>query len=70
MLENCFEPDGKGGWPLISIYITIRDKMNGIIMNAMGRRKSSGSGKNNLAFGYDRLEVNRHEGYLNCLNGM
>jgi hypothetical protein len=44
--------------------------MNGIIMNAIGRRKSSGSGKNNLAFGYDRLEVNRHEGYLNCLNGM
>jgi hypothetical protein len=28
------------------------------------------SGKNNLVFGYDRLEVNMHEGYLNCLNGM
>jgi hypothetical protein len=21
--ENCFEPVGKGGWPLISIWITL-----------------------------------------------
>jgi hypothetical protein len=22
LLENCFEPVGKGGWPLISIWIS------------------------------------------------
>jgi hypothetical protein len=49
---------------------TIRDKMNGMIMNIVGRRKSPGSVKNNLVFGYYRLEVNMHEGYMNFLNGM
>jgi hypothetical protein len=47
-----------------------RDKQNGMIMNTTGRRKSLGSGKNNLIFGEDGLEVLRHRGCLSGLNGM
>jgi hypothetical protein len=49
---------------------TTRDKGNGMIMNTKGRGKSPRSGKNNLVFGYDRLEIRMHRGCLNCLNGM
>jgi hypothetical protein len=48
----------------------VRDKGNGMIMNTMGRRKSLGSGKNNLMFGEDGLEVLRHKTCLNGMNGM
>jgi hypothetical protein len=27
MSESCFEPIGKGGWPLISIWITWREEL-------------------------------------------
>jgi hypothetical protein len=43
---------------------------NGMIMDAMGRGKSMGSGKNNLVSGEYRLEVGMHRGCLNGLNGM
>jgi hypothetical protein len=33
------------------------DKGNEMIMNTMGRRESLGSGRNNLMFGEDGLEV-------------
>jgi hypothetical protein len=45
-------------------------KGKGMIMNTMGRRNSLGSGKNNLMFGEDGLEVMRHRGCLSGLNGM
>jgi hypothetical protein len=48
----------------------VGDKGNGMIMNTMGRRKSLGSGKNNLMFGEDGLEVLRHRGCLSGVNGM
>jgi hypothetical protein len=48
----------------------VGDEGNGMIMNTMGRRKSLGSGKNNLMFGEDGLEVRRHRGCLSGLNGM
>jgi hypothetical protein len=48
----------------------VRDKGNGMIMNTTGRRKSLGSGKNNLMFGEDGLEVLRHRGCLSGMNGM
>jgi hypothetical protein len=35
------------------------DEGNVIIMNTMGKRKSLGSGKNNLMFGEDGLEILR-----------
>jgi hypothetical protein len=41
-----------------------------MIMNTMGRRKSIWSGKNDLVFGEDRLEVRMHRVCLNYLNGM
>jgi hypothetical protein len=47
-----------------------KDESNGMIMNTMGRGNSLGSGKNNLVFGEDRLEVKMHRECLNCLNGM
>ena len=43
---------------------------NGMIMNTTGRRKSLGSGKNNLMFGEDGLEIRRHIGCLSGMNGM
>jgi hypothetical protein len=46
------------------------DKGNGMIMNTMRRRKSLGSGKNNLMFEEDGLEVLRHRGCLSGVNGM
>ena len=39
-------------------------------MNAMGRGKSMGSGKNGLVLVDDRLEVRMHTWCLNSLNGM
>jgi hypothetical protein len=41
-----------------------------MIMNTMGRGKSMASGKNDLDFGEDRLEVRMHKGCIDCLNGM
>jgi hypothetical protein len=46
------------------------DKLNGMIMNTMGRRESLGSVKNKFMFGEDGLEVLRHRGCLSGLNGM
>jgi hypothetical protein len=46
------------------------DKRNEMIMNTMGRRESLGSGRNNLMFGEDGLEVMRHRGCFNGFNGM
>jgi hypothetical protein len=43
------------------------DKGNGMIM---GRRESSGSGKNHLMFRGDGLKVLRHIGCLSFLYGM
>jgi hypothetical protein len=48
----------------------VGDKGNGMIMNTMGRRKSLGSGKNNLMFGEDGLEVLHNRGCLSGMNGM
>jgi hypothetical protein len=48
----------------------VRDKENGMIMNTTTRRESLGSGKNNLMFREDGLEVPRHKGCLSGLNGM
>jgi hypothetical protein len=48
----------------------VRDKGNGMIMNTTGSRKSLGSGKNNLMFGEDELEVLQHKGCLDGVNGM
>ena len=47
-----------------------RDKGNGMIIKTTGKRKSLWSGKNNLMFGEDGLEVSRHIGCLSGLNGM
>jgi hypothetical protein len=47
----------------------VGDKGNGMIMNTMGRRKSLGSGKNNLMFGEDGLEVRMHRGLKIHENG-
>jgi hypothetical protein len=41
-----------------------------MIMNTTERGKSMGSGKNELVFGEDILEVRMHRGCLDCLNGM
>ena len=41
-----------------------------MIMNTTRRGNSTGSGKNNLVFGDDRLEVRMHRECFNCLNGM
>jgi hypothetical protein len=49
---------------------TARNKGDGMIMNTKIRRKSLRSGKNNLIFGEDSLEVRVHRGCLNHLNGM
>jgi hypothetical protein len=46
------------------------DKGNVMMMNTTVRRKSLGSGKNCLIFGYDGLEVRRHRGCLSGVNGM
>jgi hypothetical protein len=46
------------------------DKGNGMIMNTTGRRDSLGSGKNQLLFGEDGLEVLWHRGCLSFLYGM
>ena len=46
------------------------DKGNGMIMNTTGKRESLGSGKNNLMFREDGLEVLQHRGCLGCLYGM
>jgi hypothetical protein len=48
----------------------VGDKGNGMIMNTTGRRKSLGSGKNNLVFGEDGLKVWWHKRCLSGLNGM
>jgi hypothetical protein len=48
----------------------VGDKGNVMIMNTTGRRKSQGSGKNNLMFGEDGLEVLQHIGCLSGMNGM
>jgi hypothetical protein len=47
-----------------------KDKGNGIIMNTMRRNNSLGSGKKNLIFGEDGLEVPQHRGCLSGMNGM
>jgi hypothetical protein len=47
-----------------------RNKGKGMIMNTIGRGDSLRSGKNNLVFGDDRLEVRMHGECLNYLNGM
>jgi hypothetical protein len=49
---------------------TSQYERNGMIMDAMGRGKFLGSGKNNLVSGEDRLEVGMHRGCLNGLNGV
>jgi hypothetical protein len=41
-----------------------------MIMSTTGMGKSMGSGKNDLVFREDRLEVRMHRGCLNCLNEM
>jgi hypothetical protein len=46
------------------------EKGNGMIINNTGRMKSLGSGKNNLMFGEDGLEVLQHRGCLSGVNGM
>ena len=46
------------------------DKGNGMMINTMGRGNSLGSGKNNLMFEEDGLEVRRHGGCLSGVNGM
>jgi hypothetical protein len=48
----------------------VRDKGNGMIMKTTGMRKSPGSGKNNLMFREDGLEVLRHKWCLSGMNGM
>jgi len=48
----------------------VRDKENGMIVKTKGRRNSLGSGKNNLMFGEDGLEVWWHEGCLSGMDGM
>jgi hypothetical protein len=53
----------------IGRYI-VWDKWNEMIMNTTGRGKSLGSGKNNLVFGYERLEVIMHKQCPNFLNRM
>jgi hypothetical protein len=45
-------------------------KGNGMIMNTIGRRESLGSGKDQLMFIKDGLEVLRDQGCLCCLYGM
>jgi hypothetical protein len=45
-------------------------KGNGMIMNTTGRQESLGSGKYQLMFREDGLEVLRHRGCLSCLYGM
>jgi hypothetical protein len=45
-------------------------KGNGMIMNTMGRRESLGSGKYQLMFRKDGLEVLPYGGCLCCLYGM
>jgi hypothetical protein len=42
----------------------VGDEGNEMIMNTMGRGKSMGSGKNNLMFGEDGLEVRMNRGCL------
>jgi hypothetical protein len=49
---------------------TTRNKEYGMIINTIRRRKSLGSGKNNLVFGENILEVNMHKGCLNHMNKM
>jgi hypothetical protein len=48
----------------------VEGKGNGIIMNSMRRRKSLESGKNNLMYREDGLEVLRYRGCLSGMNGM
>ena len=45
-------------------------KGNGMIMNTKGRRESLGSGKEQLMFRKDGLEILRDRGSLCCLYGM
>ena len=62
-----------GKWMMIGMNIgrkDVGDKCNGMIMNTTRRRMSLESGKNDLMFGEDGLEVLRHRGCLNGLNGM
>jgi hypothetical protein len=47
-----------------------RSKGNGMIMNTVRRRKSLRSGKNNLMFGEDSLEVKMQRGCLNFFSLM
>jgi hypothetical protein len=48
----------------------VGDEGNGMIMNTTGRRNSLGSGKNSLMLGEDGLDVRRHKGCINGVNGM
>jgi GH43 family beta-xylosidase len=45
-------------------------KGNGMIMNTTGRREALGSGKDQLMFRKNGLEVLRYRGSLYCLCGM
>jgi hypothetical protein len=49
---------------------TAKNKGYGMIMNTMRRKKSLRSGKNNLVFGENSLEVRMHRGCLNRVNRM
>ena len=49
---------------------TAQDERDGMIMDAMGRGKFFGGGKNNLVVGEDRLEVGMHRMCLNSMNGV
>jgi hypothetical protein len=49
---------------------TTRDERDGMIMDAIGRGKFFGGGKNNLVKGEDRLEVGMQKRCLNNMNGV
>ena len=49
---------------------TALDERDGMIMDATGRGKFFGGGKNNLVVGEDRLEVEMHKMCLNNMNGV
>jgi hypothetical protein len=68
-LNFIFLGKGMTIWKNIGRKAT-RYEGNGMIMHTMRRRKSFGSGKKNLMFGDDGLEVKRNKGCLIGLNGM
>jgi hypothetical protein len=49
---------------------TAKNKGYGMIMNTTRMRKPPGSGKNNLVFGENNLEIMMHKGCLNRMNRM